>query len=102
MDSREVSRHVVPVRTYAVVFGTLLLLTYLTVQIAFIDLGRLNTIAALGIATVKAVLVVLFFMHVKYGTRLTPLVILSGIYWWLILVALLFTDYFTRSWRTYG
>jgi len=94
--------HVVPVRTYAAVFGTLLVLTYLTVQIALIDLGPLNTIAALGIATLKAILVVLFFMHVRYGTNLTRLVLASGVYWWLILVSLTLADYWSRSWRTYG
>jgi len=96
------SHHIVPVRTYAVVFASLLLLTYLTVQIAFIDLGRLNTVAAIGIATIKAVLVVLFFMHVKYGTNLTRAVVAGGLYWWFILIALTLADYFTRAWRTFG
>jgi cytochrome c oxidase subunit 4 len=94
--------HIVPVRTYAMVFGALLVGTALTVQIAFIDLGPFNTVAALGIATAKAVLVALFFMHLKYGHRLTRLVVISGIYWWLILMVLTFADYWTRSWRTYG
>jgi cytochrome c oxidase subunit IV len=94
--------HVVPVRTYATVFATLLVLTYLTVQIALMDLGPFNAMAALGIATIKAILVVLFFMHVKYGTKLTRLVLAAGIYWWLILVSLTLADYWTRSWRTFG
>jgi len=59
-------------------------------------------VAALAIAGVKATLVVLFFMHVKYGTRLTKLAVLGGIYWLGILLALTLSDYLTRAWRTYG
>jgi cytochrome c oxidase subunit 4 len=102
MEPREMEPHIVPIRTYAMVFAALLVGTALTVQIAFIDLGPFNTIVALGIATSKAVLVALFFMHLKYGPRLTRLVVVSGIYWWLILLVLTFADYWTRSWRTYG
>jgi cytochrome c oxidase subunit 4 len=61
--------HVIPKKVYYTIFGILMLCTYLTVQIAFFDLGELNTVAALGIAALKATLVVLFFMHVKYSTR---------------------------------
>ena len=94
--------HIVPKRTYYIIFGILLVLTYLTVQISVFDLGPLNTIAALAIAALKATLVVLFFMHVKYSTRLTKLAVLGGLYWLLILMALTLSDYLTRSWRTYG
>jgi len=95
-------RHVVPVGTYTAVFVALLVLTAVTVGVAFLDLGPLNTVAALAIATTKAVLVVLIFMHVKYSTRLTRVVVLSGVYWWMILMLLSFSDYWTRAWRTYG
>jgi cytochrome c oxidase subunit 4 len=72
------------------------------VQIAFLDLGAMNTVAALAIATFKAVLVILFFMHVKYSTRLTWAVVLGGIFWLGILLTLTMSDYLTRGWRTYG
>jgi cytochrome c oxidase subunit 4 len=69
------------------------------VQIAFFDLGPLNTIAALVIAVFKATLVVLFFMHVRYGTRLTGAVVLSSLLFLAILLALTMSDYLTRSLR---
>ena len=94
--------HILPKRVYYTIFAILLFGTYLTVQIAFIDLGAWNTVAALTIAVVKATLVVLFFMHVKYSTKLTWAVVLGGIFWLGILLALTMTDYLTRGWRTYG
>jgi cytochrome c oxidase subunit IV len=96
------SEHIVPTRTYYLIFAILLVCTYLTWQVAYFDLGAMNTVAALAIAVFKAVLVVLFFMHVKYATRLTWVVIASGVFWLLILLALTFGDYLTRAWRTYG
>jgi len=90
--------HVVPVGVYLAVFVALMLLTAVTTAAAFHDLGPLNNIVALGIATLKAALVVLFFMHVRYGTRLTPLVITAGLFWLAILIALSLTDYLTRGW----
>jgi cytochrome c oxidase subunit IV len=94
--------HILPKRVYYTIFAVLLFCTYLTVQIAFLDLGALNTVAALAIATFKAALVVLFFMHVKYSTRLTWAVVLGSIFWLGILLVLTLTDYLTRTWRTYG
>ena len=96
------SDHIVPRRVYFTIYGILLLGTYLTVQMAFFDLGALNTIAALTIAVVKATLVVLFFMHVRYSTRLTWLVIAGSVLWLAILLAMTMGDYLTRAWRTYG
>ena len=96
------SSHILPKRVYYTIFAILIFCTYLTVQIAFLDLGALNTVAALGIAVLKATLVILFFMHVKYSTRLTWAVVLGGIFWLGILLALTMTDYLTRVWRTYG
>jgi cytochrome c oxidase subunit 4 len=93
------TEHVVPKRVYYVIFAILMLCTYLTVQIAFFDLGPLNTIAALVIAVFKATLVVLFFMHVRYGTRLTGAVVLSSLLFLAILLALTMGDYLTRSMR---
>ena len=94
--------HVIPKKIYYAIFGILMLCTYLTVQIAFFDLGELNTVAALGIAALKATLVVLFFMHLKYSTRLTWAVVAGSIFWFGILLTLTMSDYLTRVWRTYG
>jgi cytochrome c oxidase subunit 4 len=93
--------HIVPLRTYFVIFGILMLCTALTVQVAFYDLGPLNIVAALAIAVFKAVLVVLFFMHAKYSSRLTWAVILGGVFWLVLLLGLTMSDYLTRSWGSY-
>jgi len=95
------AEQIVPTRTYYSVFAILVLCTYLTVQISYFDLGRLNTVAALGIAVFKSVLVVLFFMHVKYSTHLTWVVIAAGIFWFGIMVSITMADYLTRSWQPY-
>ena len=96
------TEHIVPTRTYYAIFAILLVCTYLTWQIAFFDLGPLNTVAALTIAVFKAVLVILFFMHVKYSSRLTSVVVIGSFFWLAILLALTLGDYLTRGWRTYG
>jgi cytochrome c oxidase subunit 4 len=96
------SAHILPTRVYYTIFAILLVCTGLTVWIAFLDLGPLNTIAALAIAVFKAALVVLFFMHVKYSTRLTWAVVLGSVFWFGILIALTMSDYLTRAWRTFG
>ena len=94
--------HILPTRVYYTIFGLLMLCTYLTVQIAFFDLGRLNAIAALGIAVFKATLVVLYFMHVKYSPKLTWAVVLGSVFWLSIMLVLTMGDYLTRAWRTFG
>jgi cytochrome c oxidase subunit 4 len=96
------SEHIVPRSTYYVIFALLIVFTAITVWIAFVDLGRLNAVAALTIASVKATLVVLFFMHVKYSTRLTWAVVAGSVFWLGILLALLMSDYITRRWLTFG
>ena len=96
------SAHILPKRLYYTIFAILMFCTYLTVQIAFFDLGPLNTIAAIGIACFKATIVILFFMHVKYSTRLTWAVVLGSIFWFGILIALTMSDYLTRVLRTFG
>jgi len=96
------TEHVVPKRIYYTIFGILMLCTYLTVQIAFFDLGPLNTIAALTIAVFKATLVILFFMHVKYSTRLTWAVVLGSVFWLGIMLAITMSDYLTRRWLPFG
>jgi len=96
------SEHIVPKRTYYLIFLVLMVCTALTVWVAFIDLGAMNSVAALAIAVFKATLVVLFFMHVKYSPRLTWLVIIGSVFWLGLLLAMTLGDYATRSWRTYG
>jgi cytochrome c oxidase subunit 4 len=90
--------HTTPRRVYYTVYAILLLCTYLTVQIAFFDLGILNTIAAVTIAVVKATLVVFFFMHVRERTGLTGVIAASAIFWLVIMLALTMGDYLTRGW----
>jgi cytochrome c oxidase subunit 4 len=102
MSISDISHRVVPTRVYYTIFGILMLCTYLTVQIAYFDLGVLNPIAALTIAVLKAALVMLFFMQLKYSTRLTRVVVIGSVFWLTILLALTFGDYLTRGWRTYG
>jgi len=90
------SGHVVPLKTYGIICAALLVLTFLTYRIAFINLGPLNVVVAIVIACTKATLVVLFFMHAAYAPRRTRLVITAGIFWMLLLLILTLADYFTR------
>ena len=94
------SEHVTS-RTFSVALGIgLLVLTAITVKVAFINLGPWNPVVALLIATIKATLVVLFFMHVKGASeKLTAAVVVSGFFFLGILLALSLADYMTRSWR---
>ena len=92
------SGHVAPKSMYYAVFAALIVGTALTVGVAFVDLGALNNVLMLGIAMTKALLVILFFMHVRWGTRLTWVVAASGFFWLLILFGLTMQDYLTRSW----
>ena len=96
------TEHIVPTRVYYTIFAALMVGTYLTVQAAFIDLGALNTVVALAIACTMAVLVILYFMHVRYSTRLTWAVVVASVFWLGILLVLTFGDYLTRPWRTFG
>lgn len=90
--------HVVPVRVYFAVFLALMALTAATVAVAFVDLGALNNVVALGIACTKASLVVLYFMHVRYSDQLVKLSILVGILFLAILFGFTLADPLTRSW----
>jgi cytochrome c oxidase subunit IV len=90
--------HVVSVRVYVSVLLALLALTGLTTWVSYLDLGPMNTVAALAIAVTKMLLVILYFMHVKYRSDLTRLVILAGFFWFAILVALTLSDELTRHW----
>jgi cytochrome c oxidase subunit 4 len=84
-------------KLYYTIWIALLCLTVVTAAVSFVDLGRFNTVIALVIATVKALLVVLFFMHVKYTSeKLTKVVIVSAIFWLFLLLVLSMADYATR------
>jgi cytochrome c oxidase subunit IV len=92
------SVHVVSKKIYFLIFVALLILTAVTVKVAFMDLGRGNTILALTIAVTKALLVILYFMHVRYSPKLTRLVLLGGFLWLLFLIGITMSDYLSRGW----
>jgi cytochrome c oxidase subunit IV len=81
---------------YFTIYAILMVCTYLTWQVAYFDLGAFNTVAALGIAAFKAVLVALFFMHLRESPRLTSAVVVGSLFWLVILLALTMSDYLTR------
>ena len=94
------SQPVVSLKTNIAVWLVLLVLTGVTAGVAFIDLGPFNTVVALVIATIKALLVVLIFMHVKYASdRLTKVVLISALFWLFLLLGLSLADYTTRALR---
>jgi len=90
------TEHIVKPGIYMVIITSLLILTGLTVSAAYVNLGRYNIVVALVIATLKATLVVLFFMHAKYTQRRTQLVIIAGIFWLAILLFMTLSDYISR------
>ena len=92
------TEHVVPKKIYVAIWATLMAMTLITTLVAFVDLGRFNTVVALAIATFKASLVVLFFMGAKYTPRLTRVVIICGIFFLGLLLAFSMVDYLTRLW----
>src|SRR5262249_14750556 len=92
------SGHVAPVRLYLTIFAALMVLTSVTIGVAFINLGPFNFPVALGIAITKATLVILYFMHVKESSRLTKLIIGTGFFFLIILFSLTLTDYISRGW----
>ena len=83
---------------YYGVFLALLVGTGLTVAAAFVNMGAMNNVVMLTIACIKALLVILFFMHVRWSTRLTWVVVAAGFFWLLILFGITMTDYLTRGW----
>ena len=92
------SQPIVPQRTYLVVFLCLIGLTLLTTGVAFVDLGPFNTVVALAIAFSKMLLVILFFMGVRYSSGLVRVVLIAGFFWLALLIAFTMSDYRTRSW----
>jgi cytochrome c oxidase subunit 4 len=96
--TRQDEHHIVSPKIYVAILVTLLVLTTLTVAASFVEMGVLNPIVALGIAVIKAMLVVLFFMHVKYSTKLTKLTVGAGIFMFLALISMTLADYISRAW----
>src|SRR5579875_793009 len=90
--------HIVTPKSYALVFVTLLFFTWLTVFAAFKDLGILNPVVALAIASTKAVIVILFFMHVKYQSKLIKMTVAAGFFTFLVLITMTLSDYISRAW----
>jgi len=92
-----VSEHIVSPKIYSAVFATLMVGTGTTVWAAFQNFGPFNVVIALAIATMKATLVVLFFMHARYSPKRTQLVIVCAVFWLGIMLALTLSDYNTRQ-----
>ena len=97
-NPEHLDHHIVTPFQYCLVFGTLLIGTAITVGAAYVELGVLNPIVALGIASFKAVVVILFFMHVKYQSRLVKLTVSAGFFTFLVLITMTLTDYISRAW----
>jgi cytochrome c oxidase subunit 4 len=91
------SAHAPSRKPYFLTFGALMALTLLTVLVAEVDLGIFNDVVALGIAVTKAMLVLLFFMHVRGSTRMTVLTAAAGFFWLAIFIGLTLTDYLSRG-----
>src|SRR5437867_12587701 len=100
-DEHAAPHHITPLWIYIAVFSALAVGTLLTWYASTINLGWANTPIALVIATIKAVLVILFFMHLKYSTRLTWVVVIAAFLWLAMLFVLTFSDYLTRYWSIY-
>ncbi len=98
VNPEHVAHHIVSPVVYLIIFGALMVGTLLTAGSAYIPLGPLNAPVALAIACTKAVLVVLFFMHVKYSSRLVKLTVAAGFFTFLVLVMMTMLDYVSRAW----
>jgi cytochrome c oxidase subunit 4 len=92
------AQHIVTPQQYLRIFIALMVLTAITVGVAFLNLGPFNTFIALSIALAKAVLVILVFMHVRYSSRLIWVCVAAGFFWLAILLSLSLSDYLTRGW----
>ena len=90
--------HIVTPKTYIIVFVTLLTFTAITVAAAFVNLGILNPMIALGIACTKAVIVILFFMHVFFQSKLIKMTVAAGFFTFMILITMTLSDYISRAW----
>ena len=92
------AEHIVSPKVYLAVGAALLVLTGTTTAVSYVDLGTFNAVVALAIACTKMTLVVLFFMHIKYSSRLTMLTVASGFFTFIVLIMMTMTDYISRAW----
>jgi cytochrome c oxidase subunit 4 len=103
-EEMQAASHLVPIRVYLTIFALLMFFTALTVGVSFVDLGPFNTLVAIVIAVTKMMLVILYFMHVRYSSRLTWAVVAGGFFWLALLLLMTLADYLTRGpgWLRYG
>jgi len=97
---QELVGHILPAGVYVGIWAALMCLTALTTFASFLELGIFNIVVALLIATIKGTLVVLFFMHLKYSSKLTMVTVVAAIFFLFLLLSLSMTDYLTRAWPT--
>ena len=97
----EGEQHIVGPMTYAIIFGALLVGTALTIGASYLEMGPWNPVVAIAIACAKATLVVLFFMHIKYSSKLMKLTVGAGVFTFLILVGMSLSDYISRAWGSW-
>jgi len=97
-DEHPQQHHVVPVSVYITIFLSLMVLTALTVFASTKDFGPGNTIIAVSIAALKATLVILFFMHVRYNDNIVRIAVFTGFLWLGIMIVLTLSDYIARGW----
>lgn len=100
MASEEHRQHVIQIGVYVGIWAILMFLTGLTVFVSFIELHDWNIVLALLIATIKGTLVVLFFMHLFYSSKLTKVTVIAALFFLFLLLSLSMTDYLTRGWLT--
>ena len=97
-DPTHHTEHIVSPRVYLAIGAALLVLTATTTAVSYVDLGMFNAVVALAIACTKMTLVVLFFMHVKYSSKLTMMTVASGFFTFIVLLMMTMTDYISRAW----
>ena len=98
LNPEHASHHIVTPFQYVLVYGTLLVFTGITVGAAYVDMGVFNPIIALAIACFKAVVVILFFMHVKYQSHLIKVTVGAGFFTFIVLITMTLVDYMSRAW----
>ena len=99
-ETTESVRHIVPAKLYVTIWAILMAMTITTVLVSRVEIGPFNVVVALVIATIKATLVVLFFMHLRYSPKLTMATVVAAMFFLFLLLGLTMTDYLTRAWLT--
>ena len=99
-ETTESVGHIVPAKLYVTIWAILMAMTITTVLVSRVEIGPFNVVVALVIATIKATLVVLFFMHLRYSPKLTMATVVAAMFFLFLLLGLTMTDYLTRAWLT--